>query len=142
MKKTLTWCKLKQYSYHLRRRNMSKKLLIGCQKESSIFFFISNVLSYQQSSVLGTIWKSRHWYLGIGGGIGIKIIEKCCGLWLLTFFAKRSLWRRSGVFIVNFEPFFSVSIVDFKKVNACWASIMKTSLFRFSLPSPQLHAQG
>ena len=35
-------------------------------------------------------------------------------------------WRRSGVFIVNFEhishPFSSVYIVDFEQVNVSWES--------------------
>ena len=39
---------------------------------------------------------------------------------------KRRHWRRSGVFIVNFEHILhiflsSVSIVDFKQVNVTWA---------------------
>ena len=29
-------------------------------------------------------------------------------------------WRRSGVFIVNFEHFSSVSFIDFKQINASW----------------------
>ena len=37
---------------------------------------------------------------------------------------KRPQWRRSGVFIVNFEHIFtlfpSVSIVDFEQVNVGW----------------------
>ena len=37
---------------------------------------------------------------------------------------KRRHWRRSGVFIANFEhnftPFYSVSIVGFEQVNVCW----------------------
>ena len=42
-------------------------------------------------------------------------------------------WRRSGVFIVNFElisHFFSVSIVEFEQVNVSWnmpnAEVKKT----------------
>ena len=36
-------------------------------------------------------------------------------------------WRRSGVFIVNFEhisPFSSVSVVNFEQVNDCWVILI------------------
>ena len=40
---------------------------------------------------------------------------------------ERRLWRRFGVYIVNFEhistPFSSFSIVDFEQVNVCWVSM-------------------
>ena len=43
--------------------------------------------------------------------------------------AKRSHWRRSGVFIVNFEHislFSSVFVVDFEQVHDCWVSLFQT----------------
>ena len=42
--------------------------------------------------------------------------------------AKRRQWRRSGVFIVNFEYHFtscsSVSIINFEQVNAVWVALL------------------
>ena len=40
--------------------------------------------------------------------------------------SERCHWRCSGVFIVNFEPFSSVSLVDFEQVNVGWIIILWT----------------
>ena len=49
---------------------------------------------------------------------------------------ERRHWRRSCVFIVNFEyisHLFSVSIVDFEQVNVCWVGApQKTFTDKFS----------
>ena len=56
----------------------------------------------------------------------IETLKKGCEIWLkLTIKTpERRQWRRSGVFIVNFEynlhPFDSASIADFEQVNVSW----------------------
>ena len=55
---------------------------------------------------------------------------------------ERHHWRRSGVFIVNFEHislFSSVFIVDFEQVNAGWVLMVIFVSFRITLPSLSLN---
>ena len=55
--------------------------------------------------------------------------EICSKLAIKT--PERRQWRRSGVFMINFEQvslFFGVSIIDFEQINACWdTTFLKTS---------------
>ena len=66
----------------------------------------------------------------------IEALSKGCKLYskLTIKTPERRHWRRSGVFIVNFNhishPFFSVSIVNFEQVNVSWFSLNYYFLFR------------
>ena len=55
----------------------------------------------------------------VNDGNARSICEICSKLTIKT--AARRQWRRSGIFIVNFEQTsHGISIVDFKQVNAGW----------------------
>ena len=71
----------------------------------------------------------------------METLEQMCerGSKLTIKTPKRQLWRLFGVFIINFEHIShlcsSVSIVNFKQVNACWVaySITKCTPIYFLL---------